>query len=316
MAYLADSVKRKINEYLKKTLGMFDYRNGWLKGDCPECGHEKKFGVNLGTNRSNCFVCGYSKKPIKVIMDYENFHTYAEVMNLLNNLDGLDFSVQKNVQRMSYAKDAVLPEGFKLLKFGDTRLGKSARSYMRKRGFDIDELSMAGFGYCTSGEYFGYIIMPFYIDNKLVYFNARRYMASGTKYNNPNIEDFGIGKSVLIYNRDALNTYDTVYLVESILNARTLGDRACSFGGKSLSESQINDIIKSSCKRVIILLDPDAYKEAIKLGLRLIDHKKVKVVLLPGDNDVNDLGRKKTMQHVYSHRYLSYTDLIKINNDL
>src|SRR3990167_8956513 len=196
MSYLSNNIKRKINEYLKKRLGMFDYRNGWMKGDCPECGHDKKLGVNLGTNRSNCFVCGYNKKPIKIIMDNEGFHTYAEVMHLLNNLEGIDFKVEQNVSRMSYSKDAVLPSGFKLLKYGDSVLAKSARNYMKKRGFDIGELSMAGFGYCSDGDYFGYIIMPFYMDGKLIYFNARNYMASGPKYNNPKVEDFGIGKSV------------------------------------------------------------------------------------------------------------------------
>jgi len=33
-----NEIKNKINEYLLKKLGMYDYRRGWLKGDCPSCG--------------------------------------------------------------------------------------------------------------------------------------------------------------------------------------------------------------------------------------------------------------------------------------
>ena len=40
---------------------MFVYRRGWLKGDCPECGKDKKYGVNIALNRTNCFSCGYKK---------------------------------------------------------------------------------------------------------------------------------------------------------------------------------------------------------------------------------------------------------------
>lgn len=312
MANHSNNIKKKMYEYFRVRLGMYDYRKGWLKGDCPRCGKENKFGVNLGTNRTNCFVCGENMKPIKIIMMYEGVETYAEVMVVLGSFEGMEYYVDNSVNRMQIKEDATLPEGFKLLSFGRSVLAKAARNYMTQRGFNIEELSRAGFGYCTVGKYYGYIIMPFYLKGKLIYFNARRFLSNGPKYNNPNSEDFGIGKSILLYNSDCLWLYDKVFIVESLLNARTLGDNATAMGGKKASEYQINLFIKSPVKRFIIILDPDAYTEAIELALRLVDYKKVKVILLPEDNDVNDLGRKKTLNFVHTNHYLTYNDLLKL----
>jgi DNA primase len=316
MAKYNKDIKRKLYEYFKVKMGMWDYRKGWLKGDCPECGKENKFGVNLGTNRTNCFVCGYNPKPTKVIMDHENYKDFAELKANINSFEGMDFFVDKSVNRMQLKKDAILPEGFRALTVGNSMLAKGARNNLKKRGFNIDELAMAGFGYGTAGKYYGYIIMPFYIKGQLTYFNARRYMSNGPKYNNPNEEDFGIGKSILIYNIDALWLYDKIFIVESVLNARTLGDNAIAGGGKKFSEYQINVLIKSPVKRFVLLLDPDAYQEAIELALRLVDYKKVKVILLPGDNDVNDLGKYRTLNRVANNHYLTYNELLKIKLSL
>lgn len=311
-----NKVKRKLYQYLKSRLGMRDYTRGWMKGDCPECGKEDKFGVNIGSNRSNCFVCGYGSKPIQIVVDYEKLTDVREALKFLNQFEGLDYQIDDTVERMEFKKDAVLPDSFKSLMLGKNMYAKAARNYIKKRGFDIMELSRAGFGYCTRGKYEGYIIIPFYdIDGNLIYFNARLYLGNGTKYNNPEIEDFGVGKSVILYNIAALYLYNTIFLCEGAFNARTMGDKGVASGGKSISDIQLNYIIKSPVKNVIILLDPDAYPEAIKLGLRLVNHKKVKVIKLPDDSDPNDLGRKKTLKHIREHSYVNYSELIMLKNE-
>src|SRR5690606_20249091 len=123
-------------------------------------------------------------------------------------------------------KPAELPVGFTLLSLGNSMVSKSARKYMRERGFKIKELSMMGIGYCARGEYKYRIIIPFYEAGRLIYFNARQFIELGSKFKNPAIEDFGIGKNMLMYNVDALAIYNKIYLVESATNAITLGNNA------------------------------------------------------------------------------------------
>lgn len=304
--------KSQVNEYLQKKLGMYDYRRGWLKGDCPSCG-EHKYGVNISQDRSNCFKCGYNPRPLNLILEVEKMDTLSEVHSLLNNLAGITFT-EVEVEAMELKKDNVLPEGYVNIKRGKSLLARSARAWAKRRGFDVKELSQAGWGYGTDGKYFGYIIMPYYYNNLLVYFNARLYLGNGPKFNNPEVEDFGLGKSFIIYNRDALYIYDKVFIVESVTNSRTIGDNAIGTGGKKLSAYQINEIIKSPCKKVVIGLDRDAIMDAISLAYRLIEYKKVKILIPPIDKDINDIGRKNTMILSSKSKYLNHRTLRELKN--
>lgn len=90
--------------------------------------------------------------------------------------------------------------------------------------------------------------------------------------------------------------YRSVYICEGALNALTIGDRGIATMGKVVSKYQLNELIKAPCQRYIILLDFDAQKYAIELALKLIQYKKVKLVLFEDNRDVNDLGRKAVLK--------------------
>ena len=249
-------------------------------------------------------------------MDIEGFDTYHELINFLNNgkFDELEFHEEK--VELAEAKPLYLPEGFRILNIGQSQVAKSIRGYVKSRGFVISELSKHGVGYATKGAYFGYLIIPFYYRGQLRYYNARNVIGQGPRYNNPNKDITGVGKEFIIFNYDALEMYRSVYICEGALNALTIGDRGIATMGKAISGYQVNELLKSSCERFIILLDPDAKKYAINLALKLVAYKKVKVVFLPEGKDVNDLGRKETLRLVYQTRYQSYQDLIQIRNSL
>lgn len=306
-------IKRKLYQYFIQRLGMKKYRRGWLKGDCPSCG-EHKFGVSLSLMKTNCFKCGYNQKPLEVIMDYENLIEQSEALKVLNNFEGLDFYEEK-VELYQQKENVILPEGYMNILFGDGLRGINARKYLKSRGFNIKEIAKAGWGYCTKDKYDGYIIMPFYKKGKLIYFNARRYMFDGPRFNNPLIEDFGIGKSMLLYNIDCLSLYKKVFIVEGLMNARTIGDNSVATGGKKISKYQINTLIKSPVEKFVIGFDNDGLHDAIKLALRLVNYKKVKIMMFEDEKDINDLGRNKSLKIARSNKYLTYRDLIKLRNE-
>lgn len=312
---LNKETKAKINEYLIKKLGMYDYRRGWLKGDCPSCG-KHKYGVNLSSNKSNCFSCGYNAKPLDIVKEVENTNSMGEVFKVLNHLEGITY-IEEEVEAYQLKTETVLPEGYRNIKRGDSVLAKSARAFVKRRGFDVDKMSSKGWGYGSEGKYYGYLIMPFYVDNRLVYFNARLYLGSGPKFNNPDISEFGLGKSFIIYNKEALYLYKTIWVVESVTNSETIGDNACAMGGKSLSAVQVNELIKSPCEKVIIGLDRDALDKSIELAFKLVEYKKVKVVVMDDSKDINEIGRKKSLLKSYQASYLtSYSDVMKLKNKL
>ena len=173
-----------------------------------------------------------------------------------------------------------------------------------------------GWGYGTKGKYFGYLIIPFHEKGQLTYFNARLFIGNGPRYNNPDTSESGLGKSFIIYNKDALEMYKTVFICEGAINAQTMGERGIASGGKAISRYQINEIIKSPVERIIILFDPDAKHNAIDLALKLVQYKKVKVVFLPEGKDVNDLGRRETLRRVYQVHYQNYQELLELKMQL
>lgn len=268
-------------------------------------------GINLEKKRVHCFKCGLEVNPIGLLMQMERFDTYAQAAEMLRVQEEYEF-YESQTRIAHEVKPVELPEGFHLINMGDGAHGVAARHYMKKRGFNITRLAMKGVGYCDKGPYAGYIIFPFYRKGKLVYFQGRLYMGSGTKMKNPPEEEFGIGKANLIYNQDALYIYDKVYLVESITNAETIGDNAIAIQGKKISEWQLGQLLLSPCSKVIILLDPDAWAEAIDLSLKMVNYKRVKLVGLPVEKDVNDLGRRETMRYVKKTRYQTYMQLFKL----
>lgn len=309
--------KSQIKTYLVKRLNAFDYKHGWMRIPiCPYCHRENKMGVNLSMYRCNCFRCGEHPSPSQLIMDIEHFETYPELIKFLNNGDFNEITFREEKVELAEKKPFYLPEGFTLLSFGESTLAKSIRGYLRNRNFSVEYLSRQGIGYCNKGDLFGYVIIPFYSGGQLRYYNARKVIGNGPRYNNPNKDITGLGKEFIIFNEDALSIFKTVYVCEGAFNALTIGSHGIATMGKSISRYQLNTFIKSPAEHFVILLDPDAKAQALKLALELVNYKKVKVVFLPDGKDVNDLGRTTTMKLVYNTRYQSYKDLIKLRNEL
>lgn len=314
---ITQQFKNQLYNYFVKRLGAYKYRNGWLRvPTCPYCHREQKMGINLNTYRTNCFRCGEHPSPAQMVMDIEGLDTYSELITFLRNGDFTELTFTEEKVELSEAKPVYLPEGFKLITQGTSTLANSFRKYVIKRGFNPNELARHGVGYCTKGEYFGYLIIPFYTEGKLRYWNARLVIGSGPRYNNPPKDITGLGKEFLIYNSDALGLYNQVFICEGAINALTMGDNAIATMGKSISRYQVNELIKAQAKRYIILLDPDAKDKAIDLALKLVNFKSVKVVYLPEGKDCNDIQRKEVMKLVWRTRYQSYSDLIKLKNEL
>lgn len=314
---ITNSFKSRLQTYLVKRLGAFNYKHGWLRVPvCPYCHKENKMGVNLSMYRCNCFRCGEHPNPAQLVMDVEGLETYNDLLNLLNNGNFDELTFKEEHVEIQHAKDMYLPDGFKLITRGTSQLAKSIRSYITNRGFSLDYLQKNGIGYCTVPPLFGYLIIPFYYSGKLRYYNARSVIGNGPRYNNPNKDVTGVGKEFIIYNHDALELYRSVFLCEGAINALTMGERGIATMGKAISRYQINQIIKAPVERVIILLDPDAKQYAIDTALKLVNFKKVKLVFLPEGKDVNDLGKTETMKIIYNTRYSSYQDIIAIKNSL
>lgn len=315
MKQYQDTIKGKLFKYFQDKLNLKQSTKGWWRSDCPYCDGHNTFGVNLENYHTHCFKCEHSSNPVELLMYMERFQTYNEARSFLNiqqEYEAYDRMVIKSKPKEVLTLE--LPETFKILTVGDSMMGKAARHYLEKRGFSVKKLGMQGVGYCTDGKYAGYIVFPYYSKGKLVYYQGRKYMGYGTKMRNPEEEEVGIGKSSLIYNEDALFIYNKIYAMESITNCLTLGDNAIGLSGKDISPWQMTRILQSPCERIVIILDPDAITKAYYMAMQIVHYKQVKVIQMPNEKDVNDLGKRMTMQIVKETPYQKYMDLLRLKN--
>jgi DNA primase len=272
-------------------------------------------GINISQNRIHCFACGVKVSPFELIKELEGIEKNQQVFNLLNLQKEYEKYVETKVERVE-KKQVLLPEGFRAIDDRDGIMGRAAQHYMKRRRYNIKKLASEGVGYCIEGKYMGYIIFPIYYKGQLVFFQGRKFMDFGPKMKNPEMQEFGIGKSQVIYNIDALFIYNTCYIAESITNAKTMGERCCATLGKTFSNWQMSMFLKAPCTGLIFLLDEDAYYDAIIQAMQLVQFKKIKVIKMPKDKDVNDVGKAATLKLIRSTPWQRYTDLLKIKIEL
>lgn len=306
------SIQSKLFGYFKQRLNLKKSTKGYWRADCIYCGGNHTFGLNLEKRKSHCFKCLIKKSPIEVLMEIEKIETLQSAYKFLNLKEEYDLYDRETTRVHVEYKSIELPESFKPINYGDTMMAKSARRYLLKRRFNLTKLAIKGVGYCTTGDYEGYIIFPCYRNGKLIFFQGRKYLSNGPKMRNPPEEEFGIGKTEIIYNVDALYIYRKVNLVESITNAETLGDNTIAILGKVASQKQISEIISSPCEAIHIILDLDAVDNAIGLAMQLVNYKRIKLIIPIDDRDVNDLGKSIVKRWIKDAEYVSYSDLFRL----
>lgn len=305
------SIRGKLFHYFQERLRIKESTKGWWRCDCVFCGGKYSMGIHMEYSNVKCFKCEEKVDPIQLLMTIENFEKRADAYKFLSIQQEYEYFETNSIIKKEYKK-VELPDGYHIITSGENLIARSARHYLKKRGFNIDNLAMKGVGYGTEGDYFGYIIFPFYRKGELIYYQGRLFMGAGPKMRNPQDEQFGIGKSQVVYNGDALYIYNRVYIVESITNSLTLGDAAAGINGKSISDQQFSTIMMAPCEKVVIVLDPDAFNNALELGMQMVGYKQVKVVKLPDEVDVNDIGKQKTLKFITSTKWQKYMDLFRL----
>jgi len=306
------NLQNKVYGYLITRLRAFEYKGSWLKlPTCPFCGGEEKLGINLVTNYVHCFKCEHRSGVIDFIQKVEGIHQKKEVYRFLGDFTSYEYTPPP--MELLEELPVILPKGYVNIRRGETGVGKLARKYLLSRGFSLEYLGKRGIGYVQNPEegLYGFIIIPFYKDKKLVYFQTRRFLGDGPKYKNPAVEDFGIGKQTLIYNIDSLNKrFKQVSLFEGAFNALTLGEETVAIQGKVLSLWQRSRILTSKVSLINICLDFDALEYAFRIAMELVPYKAVRVVVFPDGEDANDLGKEKTL------KLIEETEIIKTYKDL
>jgi DNA primase len=261
---------------------------GQISFDCPVCDEDRHKGnleVNYFEHVYKCWSCGdenNTKGPLGKLIDVWGNKKQRKVYNLLQ---------PENHKPKEKRKDKLkLPQGFTLFK--DSSLvypvRRQAYNYLKQRGITDDIIEKYGIGFCDSGVFSGRIIVPSY-DSKdeLTYFIARSWDPNTrAKYKNPEAE-----KDIIIFNESLIDWSKDIYLCEGVFDSFFLPNSIAMLG-KHMSELLLNTLYEKAKGNIIIAIDGDAYKDAVRLYEELnggILYGKIKVLKLPEDKDVCDL---------------------------
>jgi len=273
-----------------------DYR-GQISFDCPVCSYDIK-GLENGDGKGNLEI-NYKHNVYKCWVCAESHETHGSLFKLIKK-----YGTSKQLKKYQLLrpedvdspkkvyKQVRLPKEF--IPFKNVTLGlkltpqyKQAINYIRSRNITDEMIDRFNIGFCYQGPYEYRIIIPSYdINNNLNYFIARSYLTrTKMKYKNPEID-----KESLIWNEHLINWEEPIYIVEGAFDSIFLNN-SIPMLGKYMTQNLFDRLYNLS-KKVIIVLDPDAWNDAEKLYHKLNCGKlmgKVWIVKLEGDKDIADL---------------------------
>lgn len=251
-----------------------DEDTGQATFDCPACSAEAgkpngdgKGNLEINYHRSifRCWACHDVNGMHGVIMKL--LKKYATPKNIRDYL--LVKPDADTITRLEKEEIIVtLPDGFKLLSectHKDYRYGE-AMYYLDNRGITPEIIKYFNIGYTTSGDYFNRIVIPSYDTyGELNYFVARWFsnQYNKLKYVNPKAE-----KEDIIFGEDKLNYDATIYLVEGAFD-HIVVPNSVALLGKYISDRFMELLHDQANANVVILLDDDAYNDAMLLYRKL-----------------------------------------------
>jgi len=285
----------KIYSYFDDNHGpLIPSTHGWYTGTCPYCGSQK-LSVNPEHKTvkcwKGCFTSGY---VVTFIKNYYGIQ-YIEASEILDDYTEKLRLVPK-IGKKERVEASILPEGFKPILGDVTKMGERARNYLRDRGFDLNYMDMLGVGYVdVEGEFFGYLIIPLRRNGDIYYFIGRDFIGNFPRYKNPSVSEYGVGKSELLFNEEALTLHNKIYILEGWADAATIGSEAVATQGTVLSDAQTSIILSSQIEDVIIVPDGFFYKAGLENASKFVGRKRVKILDLDDystedKKDVNSLG--------------------------
>jgi DNA primase len=271
---------------------------GQISFDCPVCSYDIK-GLDHGDGKGNLEI-NYKQNVYKCWVCAETHDTHGSIYKLVKKYGSpkqyKKFQLLKpddeDSQYKPQYKRVRLPKEF--IPFDKVSLGlkltphfKQAWKYIKSRNITDEMITKFNVGFCYEGEFSNRIIIPSYdSEDELNYFIARSYLYKPKmKYKNPQVD-----KETLIWNEHLINWDEPVYIVEGAFDSIFLNN-SIPLLGKYMTK-KIYNTLYDNANKVVIVLDGDAWEDAVKLYHKLNCGKlmgKVWIVKLPIDKDIADL---------------------------
>jgi len=283
-----------------------------LQVDCPRCSElsglphgdgKHNLEINTAKNVFRCWSCqdpkfsGSLGKLIRLYGSHADYELYKSYKSILGN----DYFWNDDDNEIEELLVKLPDEMIFFSKMSENNLEHfEAYNYLvNERKISRNVILKYRLGFCTTGKYAKRIIIPSYgINGEINYFVGRSYDPNEKKkkYDNPNSD-----KSKIIFNEGLINWDAMIFIVEGVFEMFRIPN-AIPLLGKTISIALFHKLVELK-PPVVILLDPDAYKNSIEAYYTLrsiyVDcEEKIKIIKLPTNEDLDELYRNQGIDAV------------------
>lgn len=217
-----------------------------VKIQCPNPKHQDRnpsATVNVNRNSSkytwfSCFGCNFSGKLPKLYATLKQCSTEKAMIEITKILKDDVKNVNKNIIQKDFLEEEeqfeiLLPEEYQEIKLMS---GSSYYRYLQKRGLSDTDILSFDWGFCAKGYYAKRVILPIYMNGKIVSFYTRHITC--------NIENRKVRNALnskmenVVFPYDYINkSLDYIWVTESAFNffsLKNIGIKncVCFFGNK------------------------------------------------------------------------------------
>ena len=272
---------------------------------CPFCNHYKpKLQVNLVNQFWHCWVCDAKGRTLKQLF-YKLNATPNQFIELTDIVGESYYYTEKSdtVEVISLPKEYIPLWGNE----GNKIIRKHALSYLKRRNISIKDIIKYEIGYCEDGLYRNRIIIPSYDNmNKLNYFIARNFYKGGMKYKNP-----PVSKNVIMF-ENHINWNLPIVICEGIFDAVSIKRNVIPILGKTLPGVLIERMVDTGVKKVIISLDTDARKDALKMSEKLSKYSIDTYLVTLKDKDPSEEGFYNMINYINEAKNIDLFNIVKM----
>lgn len=253
--------------------------------NCPTCvtngeqrpDTKKRLWINASTGDFYCYNCTWSGQLPRLVQALSHTSLLGALRIMkgkTGNLELLNYRLSNEVDftfKELDDEDLSLPEcefphGFEF--FSESRKKKTIfHKYLDKRGISLDYACEMEWGFSTVGYTANRLIVPSYMDKRLVLWQARDVLEKKhpcwndkqlyKKVLNPK----GVSKAKVLYNFDQAKDFEEIIICEGFIDAAKAGENAVAINGKTLHSAQLEALSRTKAKSIVLLLDPDAFTD-------------------------------------------------------
>lgn len=250
--------------------------------DCPECVNrgephpdtKKKLWINTETGYFTCYRCGWSGSFLRLIQNFANCR-FEDAIKIVR---GKGIDAMGNLKLLLHHEKAEKEEHEEELREIELPYGyqpiEKPHPYLEKRGVPLSYAKANDWGISTAGYTKDRIIVPTFMEHRLVFWQARATWESDDEDFRKVLNPKGVSARAILYNYDIAKSFDDIVIVEGFMDSVKAGANSVATNGKRLHPHQVEWLYRAGIKTITLAWDADAWTDA-----RL--HKKTGKVLKP-----------------------------------